>query len=275
MEKNPHMSPTFDELVAEAEAVSVDGWDFSWLDGRATEEPTPWGYRAQLEKRLSLVDAALDIQTGGGEVLGGVAELPSLMAATEAWPPNVVRATERLHPRGAVVVVHAPEDPLPFAADAFDLVSSRHPNGLDWQEVARVLRPGGTCLGQHIGSGSLFELGAYFLGPPPEAKNHEEDAGPATTAPEQYDDVWHHRTARRHAQEAGLEVVELRTASLRTEFFDIGALIYFLRKVVWAVPGFSVDRYRDRLRELHEAMRTQGPFVTYATRFLMEARKPS
>ncbi|NUS58117.1 MAG: SAM-dependent methyltransferase, partial [Streptomycetaceae bacterium] len=27
---------TFDDLVAEAAAVSVAGWDFSWLDGRAT-----------------------------------------------------------------------------------------------------------------------------------------------------------------------------------------------------------------------------------------------
>jgi hypothetical protein len=26
----------FDDLVAEAEAAPMDGWDFSWLDGRAT-----------------------------------------------------------------------------------------------------------------------------------------------------------------------------------------------------------------------------------------------
>ncbi|MDT5257342.1 MAG: hypothetical protein QOD10_2422, partial [Mycobacterium sp.] len=38
------MSRTFEDLVAEADSVSVDGWDFSWLDGRATEERPPWGY---------------------------------------------------------------------------------------------------------------------------------------------------------------------------------------------------------------------------------------
>jgi hypothetical protein len=32
------------ELIAEAEAADVTGWDFSWLDGRATEERPPWGY---------------------------------------------------------------------------------------------------------------------------------------------------------------------------------------------------------------------------------------
>jgi hypothetical protein len=34
----------FDDLVAEAAAASVDGWEFSWLDGRASEERPSWGY---------------------------------------------------------------------------------------------------------------------------------------------------------------------------------------------------------------------------------------
>lgn len=29
---------TYEELVAEAAAADVTGWDFSWLDGRAIEE---------------------------------------------------------------------------------------------------------------------------------------------------------------------------------------------------------------------------------------------
>jgi hypothetical protein len=51
-------------------------------------------------------------------------------------------------------------------------------------------------------------------------------------------------------------------------------VIYFLRKVVWTVPDFSVDRYRERLRELHERIEADGPFVAHATRLLVEARKP-
>ncbi len=62
--------------------------------------------------------------------------------------------------------------------------------------------------------------------------------------------------------------------SLRTEFFDIGAVVYFLRKVIWMVPGFTVDQYRDRLRELDELIRREGAFVAHTTRFLIEARKP-
>jgi hypothetical protein len=62
---------TFDELVAEAAAVPVEGWDFSWLEGRATEERPPWGYSGLLRERLARARAVLDIQTGGGEVLAG------------------------------------------------------------------------------------------------------------------------------------------------------------------------------------------------------------
>ncbi|MGH7883913.1 MAG: SAM-dependent methyltransferase, partial [Candidatus Dormibacteraceae bacterium] len=39
------MDKSFDELVAEADVVDVAGWDFSWLEGRATEERPPWGYQ--------------------------------------------------------------------------------------------------------------------------------------------------------------------------------------------------------------------------------------
>lgn len=252
------MTPrTFDDLVAEAESVSVDGWDFSWLDGRASEQRPSWGYQRSLGARLARASAALDIQTGGGEVLAGAGPLPPVMVATESWPPNVAKATRLLHPRGAVVVADPDEPPLPFADDAFDLVTSRHPATVWWAEIARVLRPGGTYFAQHVGPASVFELVEYFLGPQPEEvrrKRHPDDES-------------------RAAEAAGLEVVDLRAESLRTEFHDIGAVVYFLRKVIWMVPGFTVDRYRDRLRELDAQIRAEGPFVAHSTRFLIEARK--
>ncbi|MEV6778424.1 class I SAM-dependent methyltransferase [Streptomyces syringium] len=253
------MARTFEELVAEAETVPVDGWDFSWLDGRATEQRPSWGYQRTMGEHLARAAAALDIQTGGGEVLAGVPKLPALMVATESWPPNVAKATELLHPLGAVVVADPDEPPLPFADAAFDLVTSRHPATVWWSEIARVLRPGGTYLAQHVGPASVFELVEYFLGPQPEEirrRRHPDDE-------------------RQEAEAAGLQILDLRLESLRTEFFDIGAVIYFLRKVIWMVPGFTVDRYRDRLRELDEKIRTEGPFVAHSTRFLIEARKPA
>ncbi len=57
---------TFEDLVEEAAAVDVSGWDFGWLDGRATEERPPWGYSRMLASRLARVASALDVDTGGG-----------------------------------------------------------------------------------------------------------------------------------------------------------------------------------------------------------------
>ncbi|WP_199887804.1 class I SAM-dependent methyltransferase, partial [Streptomyces badius] len=227
-------------------------------DGRATEERPSWGYARAMADRLARAHAALDIQTGGGEVLASAPKLPPVTVATEAWPPNIARATALLHPLGAVVVADEDEPPLPFGDAAFDLVVSRHPVTTWWAEIARVLAPGGTYFSQQVGPASVFELVEYFLGPqPPEVRRarHPEDARAAATA-------------------AGLEVVDLRSETLRTEFRDIGAVVYFLRKVIWMVPGFTVEQYRPQLAALHRKIETEGPFLARTARFLIEARKP-
>lgn len=163
----PHEEPhgdkprSFEDLVAEGVAVSTEGWDFSWFEGRATEERPSWGYAVALADRLAAATAALDIQTGGGEVLafalGRAVKAPALTAATEGRPPNVARATALLRPRGTLVVAVPEDAPLPFADGAFDLVSSRHPVTPHWAEIARVLEPGGTYFAQHVGPGSVYE----------------------------------------------------------------------------------------------------------------------
>lgn len=145
-----------------------------------------------------------------------------------------------------------------LADGAFDLVVSRHPVEPHWDEVARVLMPGGTYFAQHVGPASVFELIEYFLGPLPEDSRRHRD-------PER---------ERADAEAAGLEVVELRAERLRMEFLDIGAVVHFLRKVVWMVPGFTVEAYRDRLRDLHERIEADGPFVAHSSRHLFDVRKP-
>ncbi|GAA2064718.1 class I SAM-dependent methyltransferase [Streptomyces albiaxialis] len=248
---------TFEELVGEADAVSVDGWDFSWLEGRATEERPSWGYQRRMSERLAQASAALDIQTGGGEVLNGAAQLPRTMAATESWPPNIARATRLLGPRGVVVVADPDEPPLPFADGAFDLVTSRQPATVWWEEIARVLAPGGTYFAQHVGPASVFELVEFFLGPQPEARKGRDPEAESAGA-----------------RAAGLDVVDVRSERLRMEFHDIGAVVYFLRKVIWMVPGFTTEAYAVRLRELHELILAEGLFVAHSARTLFECRKP-
>jgi hypothetical protein len=217
--------------------ADVTGWDFDWLDGRAVEERPSWGYARLLAARLATVRTALDIDTGGGEVIAGVASLPERMCVTESWPPNVQRARERLgasrrrgpaHARGRLLAVprrdvrngHAPASGPPRL-----------------EEIHRVLVPGRHYFAQHIGPASAAELIEVFRGPPPddESRRHPDREVAA-------------------AERAGLTVTDLRTATCRMEFFDIGAVVYTLRRCVWCVPDFlrpALPRQAYRARRPH------------------------
>lgn len=251
------MTDTFESLIAAGASADVSGWDFSWLDGRATEERPSWGYARMLADKLERASASLDVQTGGGEVLAEARTFPTVAVATESWPPNVLKATQLLHPRGVVVVADPDEPPLPFADEAFDLITSRHPASIWWEEIARALQPGGIYFAQHVGPASVFELIEFFLGPQPEARRGRRPEDEAAAA-----------------EAAGLDVVDLQTARLRIEIRDVAAVVYLLRKVIWWVPGFTVEKYRDRLRDLHDLIQQDGPFIAHSTRHLLEARKP-
>ena len=251
------MQGSCEALIEEAEAASIQGWDFSWLNGRATEERPSWGYSKLLIERAKGVSSLLDLQTGGGELLSQLPRLPPLTVATEGWEPNVRLAAQRLHPRRVWVVVAQEDRPtLPFGSGIFDLVVSRHPVVTWWDEVARVPRPGGRYVSQQVGPHSMREVTEFFTGPQPATSSRRPEL------------------AHEQATTAGLRVDDLKVARLRATFADVGALVYFLRLVVWIVPDFSVEKYRDRLAAMHREITTNGPFVAHATRFLIEATKP-
>jgi SAM-dependent methyltransferase len=245
----------FEQLVAEGESVPTAGWDFSWFEGRATEQRPSWGYARLIGERMRHVTAALDLQTGGGEVLATIPQPPRLLVATESWPPSLKVARGNLSRVGGHVVAAADAGRLPFATGTFDLVVSRHPTVTVWDEIARVLKPGGSYLSQQVGAGSMHEVTEAMMGPTPVSDERSTD------------------NARTSAENAGLEVVDLRHESLRTEFFDIAAVVHYLRKVIWIVPGFTADRYKDKLYDVHRQIQGTGSFVAYSKRFLIEARK--
>jgi len=257
----------FSQLIAEGDAVPLAGWDFSWFDGRATEERPPWGYARLIGERLRRAGAALDIQTGGGEVLAGAVRQSSdgvgrpgklaVLAATESWPPNVALARRILEPLGGIVMAVDDDADLPFSSATFDLVVSRHPTEVVWPEIARVLQPGGSYLSQQVGAGSNRELTDFMMGPQPVDPSRSTEV------------------ARGEAAAAGLEVVDIREQALRVEFFDVAAVVHFLKKVLWTVPGFTVADYGEPLRQMHEHIQEHGSYVCHSRRFLIEARQPS
>jgi hypothetical protein len=119
----------------------------------------------------------------------------------------------------------------------------------------RVVRPGGTYLSQGVGAGSTRELYEALMGRQPHVDLPSADR------------------AADDAQRVGLEVVDVRQEATRVEFFDIAAVVHFLRKVVCTVPDFTVARYRRQLADLDEHIRREGASVSRSLRYLLEARK--
>lgn len=247
----------FDDLLDEAERVPVGAWDFRWLEGRAVEDRPSWRYFDRVAERAADVSSLLEIQAGVGSMIGALPSLPMLSVATEGFPPSIVHAAPRLRARGVPLVVTAQASPeLPFADGSFELVISRHPIEVWWDEIARVLQPGGTYFAQHVGPHSLRSLSEFLMGPLPDSSEREP------------------HLERLESERAGLIMRTLRLEQPRTAFYDIGAVVYFLRLVPWIVPGFTVLTYRDSLLELHTAIERDGAFETTACRTLIEATKP-
>ncbi|MBK4348583.1 class I SAM-dependent methyltransferase [Lacisediminihabitans changchengi] len=250
----------FDRLVRDGSATPTDGWDFSWFDGRAIENRPSWGYSRLLVPLYSRAEAVLDVQTGGAEVyseaLDAAHPRPSTVLATESWGPNLELARAALAPFGGRVDQVSDAADFPLADASVDVVSSRHPTANRFDEVARVLRPGGTFISQQVvGLATNREIYEFFLGP----QDHDPEEGL--------------RLIGEGVAAVGLRLDDLRYEETKVEFFDVGALVYFLRKVLWTVPDFTVERYRDKLIEVHAEILQNGAFVSYSRHALVLATR--
>jgi SAM-dependent methyltransferase len=260
-----------DDLLAlwrREEAAPFTGWDFSYIAARRREERSPWSYEDEARSLLSKAGSAVDLGTGGGEVLASLSEsFPRLTVATEAYPPNVGLAARRLTPLGARVVAYgldldgrptsAVQDraaALPFREASFDVVLSRH-EAYDARDVARVLVPGGTFLTQQVDGRSLGDLTRRF-----------------GVAPQ-----WPGVTVEHLSAElvgADLAIEDARSWWGTVSFSDVGALVYYLKAVPWTVPGFSVSRYEAVLLELQREVETAGTLRFGQGSVLIQASKP-
>ena len=58
------------------EAAVFEGWDFSYLKDRASQDEPPWSYRDVAANLIPAARHPLDVDTGGGEFLVSLAPLP-------------------------------------------------------------------------------------------------------------------------------------------------------------------------------------------------------
>jgi len=257
---------SIESLIREAELHPTSGWDFSWLGARHKAVPPPWDFEGIVAQYARRSPDMLDMGTGGGEWLAALPHRPPRTVATEAWPPNVPVAKRRLNALGIEVVqvdgapdnnspgAEASSARLPFPDESFRLVSNRHESFVA-REVARILAPEGHFVTQQMGDGTYRDV-RELLGAP------TGEEVPFTVS-----------MAAAQLEHAGLSI-EMSSVGRETNIFaDVGALTWYLKMIPWEVPDFTVERYRDRLAELHARIASDGPIAIHEPCFWLAAQK--
>jgi SAM-dependent methyltransferase len=246
----------FERLVQEAWGHEFAGWDFSFVSGRMVESPTSWDYRQIVVDRFRNVQSVLDQDTGGGEYLSALQPLPPKTCATEGYPPNLPIAKARLEPLGVKVFdTHAMEK-LPFDDNSYGLVINRHGSFLA-PEILRILKPGSAFITQQVGGKNCIRLN--------EALQDHPDMPFA---------LWTLDLAVKQLEGSGLRIVQRKEEFPPVDFKDIGAVVYYLKAISWQVTDFTIEKYYDRLGEIHNTILETGKFRVEAHRFFIEATKP-
>ena len=246
------------EIFMEDAKHHFSGWDFSYIEHRMVMEPLSWSYPSIILPYIRTAKSLLDMGTGGGELLYSLQPLPKKTCATEAYKPNVPIAQEKLEPIGVKVFeINEDDEKLPFETEEFDLIINRHEFYLP-EEVFRILKKGGLFITQQVGGKNDLEFNE-FLNASVDLKSQPSD--------------WNLEFAVKDLITAGFEIIEQKKASPKQRSFDIGAIVYYFQAIPWQLPDFTIEKYYDKLKEMHQLIETKGYFETTSERFLIIAKK--
>ena len=134
-------SNLYDYLESEYNS-NFTGWDFSHINGRMQDAILPWNYKEIVKKHIQTKKSLLDIDTGGGEFLYSLDNLPINTFATEGYEPNIPIATKRLSEKSITVKAVKNNELLPFEDNYFDIVINRH-GSYQINEIKRILNSNG------------------------------------------------------------------------------------------------------------------------------------
>lgn len=247
----------FNFLVSESEHP-FSGWDFSYIADRVVNSPLTWSYTSTILPLIRDTESLLDMGTGGGEFLTSLMPLPKDTCATESYEPNVPIAKKRLETLGVKVFFCKDKEKLPFKDEEYDLIINRHEDYSE-KEVFRVLKPNGIFITQQVGDKNDSKLRLVLTG----SEKSENDT------------EWNLNFAKEKLKANGFDIVDGQEIINSTRIFDVGALAYFLKAIPWELPGFTVEKYYNKLLEIHNLITNKGYFELESNnhRFIIKARK--
>jgi len=234
------------------ESATFEGWDFSYTKNRVKQSYPDFDY-IEKAKRLIKDKIILDMGTGGGELFSEIAPIAKKAYATETYKPNIEIAKKNLKKFGVEVFGIHSQNKLPFEDRFFDVVLNKH-EYFNSSEVFRVLKKGGIFLTQQVGGDDLSDLHDFF---------DSQSKHP----------YWNLIFASEKIKKAGFEILEEKNWIGKTEFLDVGALVYTLKAIPWIIDGFSVDTHYNYLKRLQKKLDGGKKLIFTRTRFLIMARK--
>jgi SAM-dependent methyltransferase len=250
---NPEL---FERLISEALQQEFSGWDFGYLANRWIESPLSWDYARVARTHMKPEGSLLDMDTGGGEVLSALQPLPRTTFATEGYVPNVPVARSKLEPLGVrVVQTVAGKKELPFPDSFFDTVLNRHAAFLA-EEVFRILKTNGVFITQQVGGENNFQINELLQEHPEFKYSH-----------------WTLELAISRLVRAGFQILEQKEEFPETTILDVGALVFHLKIISWQIADFTVEKYYEKLAEIHNAIQKEGSLKIKSHRFLIIAKK--
>ncbi|OOE12687.1 class I SAM-dependent methyltransferase [Fictibacillus arsenicus] len=233
------------------------GWDFSYITetGRVSSSLLTWSYGSMVLPLIQKSASLLDMGTGGGELLSKLQPFPKEVCATEGYPPNVPVAKERLEPLSIEVYQIGEDDLLPFDDNQFDLIINKH-ESYSPSEVHRVLTDDGIFVTQQVGGADYVDINHALAAPVNDEFSH-----------------WELAFSEKELHEIGFEILEAKEEFPIQRFYDIGALLYYLKAIPWQVPDFKSKNYIAQLYEIHEMIQLKGYFDVKQHRFIVKVKK--
>jgi len=237
------------------EQFSIQGWDFSHIQGMWNCPNPPWNYQSLIRTYLKDSDILLDMGTGGGEVLLSIGHPGKNTYVTEAYVPNFELCKKTLSPFGITVAQTFTDDKLPFDNETFDFIINRH-ESFDLAEVNRVLKHGGYFITQQVGNQNSVDLIKRFI----------KDFDPHNS---------HHKIGNYTDTlvQLGFQIIATDEIIYPVKFFDVNAFIFYAKACVWEFPDFSVEKNIDTLMEYQKEIYTSGCFDGTGHRFMIASRK--